>query len=53
MPGMCQVIFDKGIDEGQSILASAIQALKSGRRPAELLQNGYDQKTVDLALACR
>ena len=42
----------EGRAEGQSDLANAIQELKKGAKPEELLNKGYDQNTVDLAIAC-
>ncbi len=42
----------QGRDEGQSDLARAIRALKEGQDKDSLLNHGYDEKTVDIALTC-
>ena len=52
---MCDVaerLENKGRIEGQNDLANAIRELKKGASPEELLKKGYDQNTIDLAIAC-
>ena len=43
----------EGRAEGQSDLVNAIQELKKGTMPEELLAKGYDQHTIDLAITCK
>ena len=43
----------KGRTEGLSELAQAIQRLKTGETPEQLLQSGVKKDVVDLAVACR
>ena len=39
--------------EGQSLLVQAIQLLREGKTEKEILKEGIDQQTIDLAQACK
>jgi hypothetical protein len=43
---------DIGRSEGQNMTITAIQRLKKGASPQELLAEGYPQKLIDAALTC-
>lgn len=43
----------EGLEEGQTLLVSAIQKIKNGETREMLLEQGFDQRTVDLAFSCR
>lgn len=43
--------YTKGREEGQQILADVLMRLQNGETAEELIANGIDAKTVELALA--
>jgi hypothetical protein len=43
---------DIGRSEGQNMTITAIQRLKKGSTPQELLADGYAQELIDAALTC-
>ena len=43
----------EGKKEGQSLLVQAIQLLREGKTEKEILKEGIDQQTIDLAQACK
>jgi hypothetical protein len=43
---------DIGRSEGQNMTITAIQRLKKGAAPQELLEDGYPQELIDAALTC-
>jgi hypothetical protein len=43
---------DIGRSEGQNMTITAIQRLKKGAAPQELLADGYPQELIDAALTC-
>ena len=45
--------WEEGRAEGQAQLVSAIQKIKEGATRETLLSEGFDEKTVELAFACR
>ena len=61
MGPLSEVLIDKGREvglregrtEGLSELAQALQRLKMGETPEQLLQSGVKKDVVDLAVACR
>ena len=61
MPGMSQVIYDQGVEEGisqgieqgQNLLIETIQRLKNGESREKIIASGVDEHTVDLACSVR
>ncbi len=56
--GFDQEIYDNGRREegrieGQNLLVQAIRLLREGKTEAEILQEGIDEHTLELAKACK
>ena len=45
--------FQEGRQEGQNILVDAVNRLRRGETPEQIIASGIDQKTVDLALTIK
>ncbi len=43
----------EGRKEGQNLLVQAIRLLREGKTEAEILQEGIDEHTLELAKACK
>ena len=43
----------EGTSEGQNLLVSVVQRLRSGETPEKIINSGVDEKTVELALTIR
>ena len=59
MKNMCEVAerlvnsgISQGVDKGQAELAEAIRLLKNGYTNDELKAQGFDDKTIALAMSC-
>ena len=69
MPGMSQVIYEKGwkageengksighvegFSEGQNVLADAIKRIRNGESKEEIIASGIDEQTVNLAMVLK
>ena len=61
MPGMSQVIYDRGISQGisqgitlgQNELVEAAERLQRGESREDLIASGMDEHTLDLAVSMR
>jgi hypothetical protein len=42
----------RGIELGRNEIITAIQRLKKGAAPQELIEDGYPQELIDAALTC-
>ena len=51
--GIAKENFVKGIEKGQSLLVRAIELLREGKTEAEILKEGIDEHTLELAKACK
>ena len=55
MPGMGQVIYNRGItqgiEQGQNLIVTTVQRLRGGETREDIIASGVDEHTVDLAIS--